>query len=781
MGCRVFETPHLRAGRHDAMDALEIEYKPKLTRGHMHYNRILYICTGMQAGRSRNVEPEESAPRETMQIKSTIESSISLRIALILSILAGSFLHVARGQSLKVVTMNIWSGLDYIGQSRMGEYETVEVRESRFRILLEGLKTTRPDVIALQEANPVSEQARTLARELGYDFICQRVNSGVKFLDVGWPGNLNEGTAILARKELNLKLADVWELGDGFGLFGNLLSLHWNEQRIALVGKIMIGRTEVFVVNVHISSAVPDDSVSRAVARSIALARLQNKSEVDAAVAACFADADSRGVSVKVLLENLERYCAGKPVILLGDFNAEPDRPEIKQLIREGKFIDAAEASRAGSLSTWDPELNSNIRYSTQPTDSRGDTLEVEGLLSAWFDAKPRRIDYLFLNDRWKRDQVKDTKLFLDQPVDGLHASDHFGLCTVLDASQIGTACRMSAIAGESEIEGFPILSYDTDVGFGYGAKGFFLNLLGHRESFDVTLFNSTKGERWYRFVFSMPDFELRQGTEYPFSFDLVIDYDKYLKMNFYGLGKNSRWEDGETYTREPLEVSGVVSRGISRELVLQAGVKYKTVRNLNLRPDGLFTRTGKPVDFSRSRALTLYTDVRYDSRDSYVNPSRGFVAELELESGGSRLLGDYSLSAATFSVQSYFVLFYPKSVLAARIWGRTVRGTNLPMHALVAVGGNRTLRGSPQDRFLDMTAAVVNVELRFPVFWRFGGVLGLDAGQVAGAPGALTIGGWESNLVAGLRFYMDTFTVRADLGFGKETTGFYLNFGQLF
>jgi hypothetical protein len=27
----------------------------------------------------------------------------------------------------------------------------------------------------------------------------------------------------------------------------------------------------------------------------------------------------------------------------------------------------------------------------------------------------------------------------------------------------------------------------------------------------------------------------------------------------------------------------------------------------------------------------------------------------------------------------------------------------------------------------------------------------------------------------------MDTFVVRADIGFGKETTGFYLNFGQLF
>jgi hypothetical protein len=34
---------------------------------------------------------------------------------------------------------------------------------------------------------------------------------------------------------------------------------------------------------------------------------------------------------------------------------------------------------------------------------------------------------------------------------------------------------------------------------------------------------------------------------------------------------------------------------------------------------------------------------------------------------------------------------------------------------------------------------------------------------------------------VAGLRFYMNTFVVRCDVGFGKETTGLYFNFGQVF
>jgi hypothetical protein len=34
---------------------------------------------------------------------------------------------------------------------------------------------------------------------------------------------------------------------------------------------------------------------------------------------------------------------------------------------------------------------------------------------------------------------------------------------------------------------------------------------------------------------------------------------------------------------------------------------------------------------------------------------------------------------------------------------------------------------------------------------------------------------------VAGLRFYMNTFVVPCDVGFGKETTGLYFNFGQVF
>ena len=51
---------------------------------------------------------------------------------------------------------------------------------------------------------------------------------------------------------------------------------------------------------------------------------------------------------------------------------------------------------------------------------------------------------------------------------------------------------RADSTQDSAKTELLPILSYDTDAGFGYGLKMFALNYLGNDESFDLTLFNST-------------------------------------------------------------------------------------------------------------------------------------------------------------------------------------------------------------------------------------------------------------------------------------------------
>ncbi|HSD63268.1 MAG TPA: hypothetical protein VLB50_05690, partial [Ignavibacteriaceae bacterium] len=89
--------------------------------------------------------------------------------------------------------------------------------------------------------------------------------------------------------------------------------------------------------------------------------------------------------------------------------------------------------------------------------------------------------------------------------------------------------------------------------------------------------------------------------------------------------------------------------------------------------------------------------------------------------------------------------------------------------------------RGFSQDRFLDKGSALINLELRYPIWRRFGGIIGVDAGRVFASYRNFTFNNWNLSPVAGLRFYMNNFVVRADLGISSETIGFYLNFGHIF
>lgn len=325
-------------------------------------------------------------------------------------------------------------------------------------------------------------------------------------------------------------------------------------------------------------------------------------------------------------------------------------------------------------------------------------------------------------------------------------------------------------------IDMLPIVSYDTDVGFGYGAKLFLLDQLGVRESFDVTLFNSTKGERWYRFVFSSPDIEVRQGTPYEYAFDLMLDYDKWIKNSYFGIGNGSQYVRREYYTREPIELTAAVSRGFSPAVVGTIGVRAKRVWNSNI-PDSS-TLTLFP---SSASAAGVVASFRYDSRNSAINPSEGTVAQLELQTFQRFFSSATAYSQIGATVQYYAPVVLPDVIAATRITANQLIGGNIPVQYLLSVGGNHTLRGSPQDRFLDRASIVLNGEVRFPVLWRFGGVAGFDAGKVWNSLSRTDLVRWETNSVVGIRFFMDTFVVRADAGFGSDVTGFYLNFGHLF
>ncbi|MBI3112656.1 MAG: BamA/TamA family outer membrane protein [Ignavibacteriales bacterium] len=366
---------------------------------------------------------------------------------------------------------------------------------------------------------------------------------------------------------------------------------------------------------------------------------------------------------------------------------------------------------------------------------------------------------------------------------DLLHAVVHRSILALLLSYSIALAQENadSTTKSPSQIEILPVLSYDTDVGFGYGAKGFFLNQFGWGESVDVLLFNTTKGERWYRIVFSYPDFELRQGTQYPFALDVVFDYDKWIKNSFFGIGNTSLFQDREQYTREPFEASITISRGFSRLMVGQAGFRFKGINNLHFSDSSRLRLLPPSQNSFRAEYYSVFLAYRYDSRESFINPSQGVVLQGELEYALRSAWTNVELGRISGTFQQYSPLPLPGTIMAFRFQGQALAGPNLPAQMLLSLGGNQSLRGSPQDRFLDRIMALLNAEARFPLIWRLGGVVGFDAGNVWHSVKEIGLDNWQSNPVAGLRLQMDTFIVRLDIGFGRDVTGFFMNFGHLF
>ncbi|MBE0539533.1 MAG: BamA/TamA family outer membrane protein [Ignavibacterium sp.] len=325
-----------------------------------------------------------------------------------------------------------------------------------------------------------------------------------------------------------------------------------------------------------------------------------------------------------------------------------------------------------------------------------------------------------------------------------------------------------------NECEVFPIINYDSDAGFGYGGKAFLYNFLSSMESFDLTIYNSTKGERWYRLAFSFPDIQRRQGKKYSIAFDLTLDYDKWINYKFYSsYNDNTTGEVTdriENYIREPIELTALFSSGFTNYFVGELGARFKSISCYNFDSGG----TLKALTPGIIKNVSFIFNLRWDTRINFINPQNGFVIEIDNELGydiiNPPLQNFYKIEILA---QHYLPLIEPNFILANRIILQTI--SNVSYQLLLPLGGNNTVRGLPQDRYLSTSTALINSEFRFPVWKRLGGIAGIDIGNSKSTPD------WIINPVVGLRFYMDNFVVRFDVGFGSKTTGIYFNFGHIF
>ncbi|UCE40039.1 MAG: BamA/TamA family outer membrane protein [Candidatus Aminicenantes bacterium] len=329
----------------------------------------------------------------------------------------------------------------------------------------------------------------------------------------------------------------------------------------------------------------------------------------------------------------------------------------------------------------------------------------------------------------------------------------------------------------------FPILMYDTDIGLGYGAKAKFVNYLSVKESFDLILFGSTKGERLFDFIFSIPDIEIRQGKIYAISLDINAKYNKILIDNFYGIGSDSKEEDLTNFTYEIKELKLTLGRGFSSFFVCQASYYFRNIHYYDVEENKAYTEGLKSVGEQFSPFLSLL--VRYDSSDSQIHPTHGFRFEIQSDLAYG-FLGNKNASYMRFilDLRKYLLVFGQKDVLAFRLRFQKISGDKIPLFELSVLGGGTTenaMRGYKMNRFQDKGKILLNAEYRFPIWKRLGGNIFVDYGTVWPSLKKMDFQKSVIDVGWGLRYYLKNFIARFDMGFSNEGFGIYFQFNHIF
>jgi outer membrane protein assembly factor BamA len=364
-------------------------------------------------------------------------------------------------------------------------------------------------------------------------------------------------------------------------------------------------------------------------------------------------------------------------------------------------------------------------------------------------------------------------------------------------------------------IAGVPAVNYDSDEGFGYGAVAelYRFGTSSRRYQFTIqpTVQLSTRGRQEVSVFFDAPHL-LPEGWR----LDAFAGSDRQVAAPFYGLGNHSIYEealddpDGANpyfyrFGRErrqlmanvqrrlgPVPVRALVGAGIARVSVDPTPHDEGTTL-LEQQLNG----TVPPPSFSNHVRAGLI----WDTRDVELGPTSGVWSEILVQRFDERIGSDHGYTRWTFTDRRYFRLGSNRTVFANRILLQGVEG-DAPMHDLFLIqtsfkqqeglGGARSIRGLPKNRYVGEGLALWNAEVR----WRAADF------TAAGRPFHVVLSGfvdsgrvWEHRIIAsellqdlhhgaggGVRLGMgDSFTVAVDVGRSGGNTPMYIGLGYLF
>lgn len=249
----------------------------------------------------------------------------------------------------------------------------------------------------------------------------------------------------------------------------------------------------------------------------------------------------------------------------------------------------------------------------------------------------------------------------------------------------------------------------------------------------------------------------------------------------FYGLGNASLESDEEKYSYSLFQLKSLQLKKLRPGVFVGFDYALEYEYNFSYTKGGQLeqgTITGSKGAVGSALGLVGVVD----TRDNIINAYKGTLAEISSYYFLRPLGSTFGFTNINATYQRYWQV-KRKHILAFQARTRFTFG-DVPFLDLSTLGNDDILRGYPKNRFRDNHFLGSQMEYRFPLFWRFGGVAFAGAGEVFGPHSELRLDRAKYSVGTGLRFVInpaERLNIRIDYGYGRYGGYFYFMVGESF
>jgi len=260
------------------------------------------------------------------------------------------------------------------------------------------------------------------------------------------------------------------------------------------------------------------------------------------------------------------------------------------------------------------------------------------------------------------------------------------------------------------------------------------------------------------------------------FNYGRIFDF-------FYGVGNRSTEIENDSYLQENFLVQLKIQPKLFDER-FNLGINYEFRRmNVADTKGNPLLESGSYTGGNGGTTSGFGIAVSWDSRDNIFYPSTGGYYELSTTNFSKIIGSNFEYRKFIFDFRRFFIL--PVEHIIAFQSYLMIVGGSPPFYDLALLGGDKLMRGYLMGRYRDKIYYVIQTEYRIPdLVWKFGLVIFGGFGDVATELSKMEIATVKPTYGFGIRFRFDELQkldLRADIGFGRGTSGIYFSVNQAF